>query len=164
MTSATLNEKYVVKKSCILFNIVSTVIFFTLWTVIGLVLINKGICSNIILVPIIPGGLGFLYLAVSDLSAYVGLSDKSLIYHRYGRHICLNYSGIVRVEHKALLWKKGFARMMIYTHCSKYVICINTEFCNCNEACAKIIRCYEKSVEYPIVDQNLLALIAPTNT
>ena len=159
MTSSTLNKKYSIKKSCILFNIVSTIIFFALWTVIGLVLIKKGICSDVIIIPVIPGGLGFLYLAVSDISAYVKIDDNSFTYHRYGRHVRLNYSSIIRLEHKALIWKKGFARMMIHTHYSKYVICINTEFSNYNELCTKIIRCYNASVEYPIVNQKLLDLI-----
>lgn len=152
-------KKYKIKQKCIIFNIVATVLFYTLWVVVSCVLIKKDICGYMVLIPVVPGFLLFICLAVSDRNAYVEIHDDKLIYNRYGRNITVMWTGIVRLEHKRLLWKKGFARMMIHTTYMNFILCVNTEFEDYLELCSCIINAYATSIEMPIVDPKLLTLV-----
>ncbi len=142
--------KYKVQKKIILTNILFTIIFSALYTVISWWF------SLSIAYLIIPAFVIFMWIALSDIKAYVYTDSNILRYYRYGRDISVDWASIQRLEHRKLIWKKGFARMMIHTSAPNIVICIETSFENYPELCDTIIKNYANARENPCIDEELI--------
>lgn len=151
-------KKYKIKRKTIFINIITIILFYSFFTFIFVHYIGVGRTNNIYLLGMLLAGLVFfIYLALTDLKASVSLSDKGIIFERYGRQVSLSWKAIQRVEYKVMIYSKRAVRLVIHSRFKP--IFIDPSFENYLELWSSIVTKYSAVREAPCIDKELLDLV-----
>lgn len=151
--------KYKIKKSTVIKNLIFIAIISAALFCITFLLYTKDRSNPGVLAPPIVAFLLFFPAALLDLRSFVLIEEGCLTYFRYNRKVSINFSGICRIEHKSLLWKKGFAVMMIYPGSIDRPLSIDSSFENYEKLCKEILAAYSPTREDACIDPKLYELL-----